>query len=206
MVRQSFTVIAPVRIRKTGEALWKLWTTQMSSVYYSQLSILSSRHNFFQYYFFSQENEIFYVQNHKTNNSRVSFQDTLSHYGLSGTFQALLFRGCVFRADTFFLYLIRACCNVAQLFTEPLIVSRSQYSKVAHYNITHLRRQSFYALPQSHWQLLADPPFSYLDTLVLVDEAIDKNAELAMAIYKSGLEGFGLSEGPKGSPHNGKWC
>jgi carnosine N-methyltransferase len=66
---------------------------------------------------------------------------------------------------------------------------------VAHYNTTHLRRQSFYALPQSHWQLLAAPPFSYLDILSAVDDAIDENAKLAMAILQNGLESFGFPFG-----------
>ncbi|KAH6663137.1 N2227-like protein-domain-containing protein [Verticillium dahliae] len=39
-----------------------------------------------------------------------------------------------------------------------------QYAKVAHFNVTHLRRQSFYALPQAQWQMLAAPPFNFLDT------------------------------------------
>jgi carnosine N-methyltransferase len=68
----------------------------------------------------------------------------------------------------------------------------SQYAKVAHFNTTHLRRQSFYALPRAHWELLAAPPFSYLDTLNAVDDGIDKNAELASAILKSGLQSFGI--------------
>ncbi|KAG9236651.1 N2227-like protein-domain-containing protein [Amylocarpus encephaloides] len=63
-----------------------------------------------------------------------------------------------------------------------------QYSKVAHFNTTHLRRQSFYALPRSHIELLSSPPFSYLDTLEEVDNAIDKNAEIAQAILTSGLQ------------------
>jgi carnosine N-methyltransferase len=79
--------------------------------------------------------------------------------------------------------------------TGVLIPYGSQYSKVAHYNTTHLRRQSFYALPQSHWQLLAAPPFSYLDTLSAVDDAIDENAELATAILQNGLESFGFPFG-----------
>jgi carnosine N-methyltransferase len=69
----------------------------------------------------------------------------------------------------------------------------SQYAKVAHFNTTHLRRQSFYALPRAHWELLAAPPFSYLDTLNAVDDAIDKNAELSLAIWRAGLESFGIS-------------
>ncbi|KAE8451182.1 hypothetical protein EG329_004346 [Mollisiaceae sp. DMI_Dod_QoI] len=67
-----------------------------------------------------------------------------------------------------------------------------QYAKVAHFNTTHLRRQSFYALPKAHWEILAAPPFSYLDTLNAVDDAIDKNAELSLAILHSGLESFGI--------------
>ncbi|TVY89968.1 Carnosine N-methyltransferase [Lachnellula willkommii] len=68
-----------------------------------------------------------------------------------------------------------------------------QYAKVAHYNTTHLRRQSFYALPKAHWEMLASPPFSYLETLNAVDDAIDKNSELASAIFHAGLQSFGLS-------------
>lgn len=72
-----------------------------------------------------------------------------------------------------------------------------QYGKVAHFNVTHLRRQSFYALPQSQWQMLAAPPFSFLDTLSRVDDAIDTNAELSAAIVRSGLASFGMSEMPR---------
>lgn len=70
----------------------------------------------------------------------------------------------------------------------------SQYAKVAHFNTTHLRRQSFYALPKAHLELLSAPPFSYLDTLIAVDDGIDKNAELAQAILRSGLESFGIDD------------
>ncbi|OHE97421.1 hypothetical protein CORC01_07326 [Colletotrichum orchidophilum] len=72
-----------------------------------------------------------------------------------------------------------------------------QYAKVAHFNVTHLRRQSFYALPQAHWQMLAAPPFNFLDTLERTDEAIDSNAELARAIAHNGLRSFHLV--PEGS-------
>lgn len=72
----------------------------------------------------------------------------------------------------------------------------SQYSTIAKYNTTHLRRQSFYALPRAHLELLSSPPFSYLDTLNAVDDAIDKNAELASAILYTGLHSFGLSARP----------
>jgi carnosine N-methyltransferase len=63
---------------------------------------------------------------------------------------------------------------------------------VAHFNTTHLRRQSFYALPRAHWELLAAPPFSYLDTLNEVDDGIDKNSELALSILSSGLQSLGI--------------
>ncbi|KAI9751407.1 MAG: hypothetical protein M4579_006090 [Chaenotheca gracillima] len=67
-----------------------------------------------------------------------------------------------------------------------------QYRKIAHYNMTHRRRQAFYALPSAHWQFLAAPPISYLDTLSAIDDAIDANGLIATAILKSALESFGL--------------
>ncbi|GAP92720.1 putative methyltransferase family protein [Rosellinia necatrix] len=70
--------------------------------------------------------------------------------------------------------------------------SFSQYAKNAHMNCTHFRRQAFYALPQAHWQMLAAPPFNYLDTLIRVDDAIESNAELARIIVKNGLQSFGM--------------
>ncbi|CAK7221999.1 hypothetical protein SEUCBS140593_004753 [Sporothrix eucalyptigena] len=65
-----------------------------------------------------------------------------------------------------------------------------QYAKVSHFNCTHLRRQSFYAMSQEHWKMLAAPPFSYLETLDRVDEAIESNAELAREIVRFGLDSF----------------
>ncbi|KAI9055458.1 hypothetical protein LZ554_000412 [Drepanopeziza brunnea f. sp. 'monogermtubi'] len=79
------------------------------------------------------------------------------------------------------------------------------YSRASHYNTTHLRRQSFYALPRAHSELLAAPPFNYLETLNAVDDAIDSNAEFSLAILKSGLQSFGIkhpsvtSAGSKGN-------
>ncbi|KAM0327642.1 hypothetical protein ACHAQA_005935 [Verticillium albo-atrum] len=69
-----------------------------------------------------------------------------------------------------------------------------QYAKVAHFNVTHLRRQSFYALPQAQWQMLAQPPFNFLQTLDRTDDAIDANARLARAIAHHGITSFGLTE------------
>ncbi|RDA91972.1 hypothetical protein CP533_1354 [Ophiocordyceps camponoti-saundersi (nom. inval.)] len=81
-----------------------------------------------------------------------------------------------------------------------LTETRSQYAKVTHFNVTHLRRRSFYALPQAHWKLLAKPPFDFLNTLDRADEAIDSNAELARAIVRSGLRAFGsLAPMPDGT-------
>ena len=71
----------------------------------------------------------------------------------------------------------------------------SQYAKVAHYNTTHVRRQSFYALPRLHSELLAGLPISFLETLNAVDDCIDKNSELALAILHGGLQAFGVNEG-----------
>ncbi|KAI2622185.1 N2227-domain-containing protein [Hypomontagnella submonticulosa] len=76
--------------------------------------------------------------------------------------------------------------------------SFSQYAKTAHLNCTHLRRQAFYALPQAHWTMLAQPPFSYLDTLNRIDDAIESNAELARIIVKFGLRSFGVVEAAPG--------
>ncbi|CAI6084613.1 unnamed protein product [Clonostachys chloroleuca] len=74
--------------------------------------------------------------------------------------------------------------------------SFSQYAKVAHFNVTHLRRQSFYALPEAHWKMLAAPPFNFLETLEKTDDAIDSNAALARAIVNASLQNFGLSSIP----------
>ncbi|KAG5913626.1 hypothetical protein E4U42_000964 [Claviceps africana] len=80
--------------------------------------------------------------------------------------------------------------------------SFSQYAKVAHFNVTHLRRRSFYALPQQHWKMLAAPPFNILETLDKTDDAIDANAELARAIVSHGLQNFAslATVSPQGEP------
>ncbi|MCJ1263848.1 hypothetical protein MMC22_003718 [Lobaria immixta] len=72
-----------------------------------------------------------------------------------------------------------------------------QYRRTAHLNVTHRRRQNFYALPTTQWQMLADPPFNFLSNLELVDEAIDANANIASAILATGLQSFGLSSEPE---------
>ncbi|KAL1953027.1 hypothetical protein VTO42DRAFT_3755 [Malbranchea cinnamomea] len=78
-----------------------------------------------------------------------------------------------------------------------------QYRRMAHRNATHRRRQAFYALPSSHWQKLAAPPFSFLDTLNQVDDAIDSNADIADSILSSALCSFGLAANPdEGDPRN----
>lgn len=76
------------------------------------------------------------------------------------------------------------------------MTTRSEYARVAHFNVTHLRRQSFYALPQDHWQLLAAPPFNYLATLDAADAAIDANAALARDIVDFSLRTFGREAVP----------
>ncbi|KAI0124248.1 N2227-like protein-domain-containing protein [Xylariales sp. AK1849] len=79
--------------------------------------------------------------------------------------------------------------------------SFAQYGKTAHLDCTHIRRQAFYSLPQVHWKMLAEPPFSYLETLDRVDAAIERNAELARVILKFGLRSFGMNEGPSEEGH-----
>ncbi|KAL8675502.1 MAG: hypothetical protein Q9168_000014 [Polycauliona sp. 1 TL-2023] len=68
--------------------------------------------------------------------------------------------------------------------------------RLAHFNITHRRRQNFYALPSAESQLLSAPPFNFLSTLERVDDAIDANADIAAEILKIGLGSFGLQDGP----------
>ncbi|MCJ1378310.1 hypothetical protein MMC17_001407 [Xylographa soralifera] len=69
-----------------------------------------------------------------------------------------------------------------------------QYRRAAHYNVTHRRRQNFYALPTSQWQLLTAPPFNLLSSFDRVDDAIDANADIASEILNSSLEAFGLQD------------
>ncbi|KAH8908945.1 N2227-domain-containing protein [Coniochaeta sp. PMI_546] len=74
-----------------------------------------------------------------------------------------------------------------------------QYAKVSFFNVTHMRRQNFYALPQAHWMMLAGTPFNYLETLDNVDKCIRSNADLAEMIVKSGLQSLQVSDvGPNG--------
>ena len=75
---------------------------------------------------------------------------------------------------------------------------------MAHFNVTHRRRQQFYALPSSHWQILAEPPLSLLQNLSDVDDAIDCNSDIAAAIVKRGLQAFNLPEKPA-SGHARNW-
>lgn len=77
-----------------------------------------------------------------------------------------------------------------------MIGIRSQYRSTAHFNVTHRRRQNFYALPTSQWQMLAKPPFAFLETLDRVDDAIDENFHVASEILKAGLSSFGLESEP----------
>ncbi|KAL2038920.1 hypothetical protein N7G274_008260 [Stereocaulon virgatum] len=65
-----------------------------------------------------------------------------------------------------------------------------QYRKTAHYNVTHRRRQNFYALSTSQWQMLSAPPFNLLANFERVDAAIDANADIASAMLASGLRAF----------------
>ncbi|KKZ64920.1 hypothetical protein EMCG_09154 [[Emmonsia] crescens] len=91
-------------------------------------------------------------------------------------------------------------------FTNTLADNRlRQYRRSAHQNTTHRRRQAFYALPSAHWQMLAKPPFSILDNLNQVDDAIDANAEIAAAILSFGLEAFRLPANPDANDDHKNW-
>ncbi|KAK4505600.1 hypothetical protein PRZ48_003563 [Zasmidium cellare] len=67
-----------------------------------------------------------------------------------------------------------------------------QYRRAAHYNVTHLRRQSFYALPAAQVERLSSPPFSLPKTFDAIDNAIDSNADIAEAIVKETMPNFGI--------------
>jgi carnosine N-methyltransferase len=71
--------------------------------------------------------------------------------------------------------------------------SNSRYRDQAHYHITHKRRQAFYALPQKHWQMLSAAPFNMLSNLDRIDEAIERNAEIAEEFVASGVAMYDLS-------------
>ncbi|KAL9597229.1 MAG: hypothetical protein Q9219_005272 [cf. Caloplaca sp. 3 TL-2023] len=76
--------------------------------------------------------------------------------------------------------------------------------RTAHLNVTHRRRQDFYALRSIDWRLLSSPPFNFLSTLDQVDTAIDANADIAQEILKTGLKSFGLENDP--SDDSLDWC
>lgn len=75
-----------------------------------------------------------------------------------------------------------------------LKIGTRQYRTAAHYNITHLRRQSFYSLPSSHMNFLASPPFTLNKTFDAVDAAIDTNADIADAVLAIALDTYGINE------------
>lgn len=85
---------------------------------------------------------------------------------------------------------------------ETLISLFRQYRRIAHFNVTHRRRQAFYALPSAEWALLSAPPFNFLATLEQVDDSIDTNADLATQILETGLQSFGLEKEPCEGPQN----
>lgn len=68
----------------------------------------------------------------------------------------------------------------------------SLYRRAAHRNLTHRRRTSFYSLPRVHQDLLQKAPISYLKTLGLIDEAIERNSLLAESIFRSAADAFGI--------------
>lgn len=76
---------------------------------------------------------------------------------------------------------------------------------MAHYNVTHIRRQSFYALPSTQWNLLAEPKFSILSKLDAVDDAIDANANIAEDALQTALEYFGFPPLKHSSPDPPPW-
>ncbi|KAF2757013.1 N2227-domain-containing protein [Pseudovirgaria hyperparasitica] len=68
--------------------------------------------------------------------------------------------------------------------------SYESYRKRSHHQVTHVRRQSFYALPSAHSTILSAPPFSVLGSLSAIDDAIDANANIADAIVQAAKSTF----------------
>ncbi|KAH0613705.1 uncharacterized protein H6S33_005591 [Morchella sextelata] len=66
------------------------------------------------------------------------------------------------------------------------------YRRAAHRNLTHRRRNAFYNLPRAHQDLLQKLPISYLKKLDMVDDAIEHNALLSEAIFRTAGESFGI--------------
>jgi carnosine N-methyltransferase len=55
--------------------------------------------------------------------------------------------------------------------------------------------------------MLAEPPFSLLENLSNVDDAVDRNADIADAIFECGLEAFGLPKEPEfANPQDWQGC
>lgn len=87
-------------------------------------------------------------------------------------------------------------CSVGVFVSRtPSLLHFRQYRRAAHYHITHLRRQSFYALPAPQIELLSSPPFDLIKTFQAVDHAIESNASIAEAIVELGPAQFGLEVG-----------
>lgn len=84
--------------------------------------------------------------------------------------------------------------TLSSVLPSSSMLHNSQYRRIAHYNVTHRRRQNFYALPTSQWQMLAGPPFNLLSTFDRVDDAIDANAEIALEMMNTALSFFGFNE------------
>lgn len=68
----------------------------------------------------------------------------------------------------------------------------SLYRRTAHRNLTHRRRSAFHALPQAHQALLSTPDINYLSTLNALDDAIEANAALSEAIFRTAIAAFGV--------------
>lgn len=82
---------------------------------------------------------------------------------------------------------------LGSILPQARLIRDSQYTNVALYNTTHVRRQAFYALPPAHVDMLTAKPFSYLDTLNTIDDAITCNGELALQIAHYGAKSFASS-------------
>lgn len=78
----------------------------------------------------------------------------------------------------------------------------SQYRNAAYEDILYPRLRHFNALSHVDYQLLAAPPFSFLEKLSVIDDAIIVNAKLASAIVSYGVRIFNLGGTGSRNSHN----
>ncbi|KAF3292866.1 hypothetical protein TWF132_005227 [Orbilia oligospora] len=81
-------------------------------------------------------------------------------------------------------------CDEEQNVLRAALASYYLFRRAAHWTYTHRRRRNFYSLPSPQQDVLRS--IGFLQKLERVDAAIDKNAEFAECLLKSGSYSFGI--------------